>query len=179
MFSFLTRRRKMRTVRHHCWRIFPFFDIYPHLSFLFCFLVSSCSFFLLHFWTNMNEFSHYSFKKVEYGVFFKKVFHKQEEKMQEKMKMTKQKDKNLVQVQKQCSVYFCIEMFFKSWFVLLLWPLESLILMILTLTKYHENLLNDSTLSLLFIVKFFSPLETLMKLKTPNETFLKITQYFL
>ena len=49
--------------------------------------------------------------------------------------------------------------------------------MILTIAKYDENLLKDSTLSLLFIVKFFSPLETLMILKTPNETFLRITWY--
>ena len=34
-----------------------------------------------------------------YRVFLKKVLHKREEKMQEKMKMTSQKDKNLVQVQ--------------------------------------------------------------------------------
>ena len=34
-----------------------------------------------------------------YGVFLKKVLHKREEKMQEKMKMTSQKDENLVQVQ--------------------------------------------------------------------------------
>ena len=49
--------------------------------------------------------------------------------------------------------------------------------MILTIAKYHENLLKDSTSSLLFIVKFFSPLETQMILKTPNETFLRITRY--
>ena len=50
--------------------------------------------------------------------------------------------------------------------------------MILTMTKYHENLLRDSPLSLLFIVKFFSSLETMMALKIPNETFLRITRYF-
>ena len=49
--------------------------------------------------------------------------------------------------------------------------------MILTMTKYHENLLRDSPLSLLFIVKMFSSLETKMVLKTPNETFLRITRY--
>ena len=49
--------------------------------------------------------------------------------------------------------------------------------MILTMTKYHENLLRDSPLSLLFIVKIFSSLETKMVLKTPNETFLRITRY--
>ena len=51
--------------------------------------------------------------------------------------------------------------------------------MILTMTKYHENLLRDSPLSLLFIVKIFSSLETKMVLKIPNETFLRITQYLI
>ena len=32
--------------------------------------------------------------------------------------------------------------------------------MILTIAKCHKNLLKDITLSLLFIVKLFSPLET-------------------
>ena len=45
------------------------------------------------------------------------------------------------------------------------------------MAKYHENLLKGSTLSLLSIVKFFSPLKTKMILKTPNETFLRITRY--
>ena len=49
--------------------------------------------------------------------------------------------------------------------------------MILTVTKYHENLLRDSPLSLLFIVKFSSSLETNMVLKIPNETFLRNTRY--
>ena len=47
------------------------------------------------------------------------------------------------------------------------------------MAKYHENLLKDSTLSLLFTVKFFSSLETKMILKIPYETFLKITLYML
>ena len=34
-----------------------------------------------------------------YRVFLKKVLHKREEKMREKMKMTQQKDKNMIQVQ--------------------------------------------------------------------------------
>ena len=33
--------------------------------------------------------------------------------MQEKMKMTEEKDRNLVQVQQQCSVYFCVKMIFE------------------------------------------------------------------
>ena len=49
-------------------------------------------------------------KKMKYMVFLKKVLHKREE----KMKMTWQRDENLVQVQQQCSVYFCIKTFFKS-----------------------------------------------------------------
>ena len=48
------------------------------------------------------------------GCFFKKVLHKHEEKMQEKLKMTYQKDKNLVQVQQQCGVYFYIKIIFQS-----------------------------------------------------------------
>ena len=51
---------------------------------------------------------------AKYRVFLKKVLHKLEGKMQEKIKMTSQKDKNLVQVQQQCSVYFCIKMIFES-----------------------------------------------------------------
>ena len=47
--------------------------------------------------------------------------------------------------------------------------------MILIMTKYHENLLKDSPL--LFVVKFFSFLETKKVLKIQNETFLRITQY--
>ena len=49
--------------------------------------------------------------------------------------------------------------------------------MILTVAKFQENLLRDSTLSLLFRVKFFSSLETKMILKIQNETFLGITRY--
>ena len=49
-----------------------------------------------------------------YRVFLKKVLHKREEKMQEKMKMTKQKHENLVQVQQQCSVNFCLKIVFES-----------------------------------------------------------------
>ena len=41
-----------------------------------------------------------------YRVIHKKVFHKSEEKMHEKMKMTKQKDKNLAQEQHQYGVCF-------------------------------------------------------------------------
>ena len=47
-------------------------------------------------------------------MFLKKVLHKREEKMHEKMMMTKQKDKNLVQAQQQCGVDFCLKMIFKS-----------------------------------------------------------------
>ena len=80
-------------------------------------------------------------------------------------------------IQQQCSVYLCIEIFFESWFFWLIWPLECLILMILTMTKYPENWLRDSTLSFLSIVECFSPLESKMILKIPNESFLRITRY--
>ena len=51
--------------------------------------------------------------------------------------------------------------------------------MILAIVKYHENLLKDSTLAWLFIVKFFSSLETKMIVKLAIETFLRITRYLL
>ena len=97
--------------------------------------------------------------------------------MQEKLKMTQQKDKNLAQVQQHYSVYFSIKIIFKSQFFWLIWPFKCLILMILTSTKYHGNLLKDSSWSLLSLVKFFTSLETKKILKIPNRTFLKITRY--
>ena len=51
--------------------------------------------------------------------------------------------------------------------------------MILTSTKYHGNLLKDSSWSLLSLVIFFTALETKKVLKIQNRTFLKITRYFL
>ena len=51
--------------------------------------------------------------------------------------------------------------------------------MILTSTKYHGNLLKDSSWSLLSLVNFFTSLETKKILKIPNRTFLKITRYLL
>ena len=49
--------------------------------------------------------------------------------------------------------------------------------MILTLAECHENLHRGSPLSLLSMVKFVSCLETMMILKIPNETILRITRY--
>ena len=49
-----------------------------------------------------------------YRVFLKKVLHRREEKMQEKIKTTLQKEENLLQVQQQCSVHFCIKMILES-----------------------------------------------------------------
>ena len=72
-----------------------------------------------------------------------------------------------------------LRMNFKSGFFWLTWPFKCLILMILTIAQCHENLLKDRALCLLLIVKFFSPQEASMILKTPNETFLKITRYHL
>ena len=69
--------------------------------------------------------------------------------MQERKKMTWQEDENLVQVQQQCSVHFYMKIIFESLFYWLIWPFECLILMILTITKYYENLLRDRPLSLL------------------------------
>ena len=93
------------------------------------------------------------------------------------MKMTSKKDENLVQVQQQCSVYFCIEIFFESWFFWLIQSFKCLILVILTMTVYHETLLRDGPSSLLSMVNFFSSLEPKMILKIPNKTFLRITRY--
>ena len=45
------------------------------------------------------------------------------------------------------------------------------------MTKYHKDLLRDSPLSSLSIVKLFSSFETTMILKTTNITFLRITLY--
>jgi len=45
------------------------------------------------------------------------------------------------------------------------------------MTKYHENWLRGSTLSSLSVVECFSPLESKMILKIPNESFLRITRY--
>ena len=53
-------------------------------------------------------------KALMYRVFPKKALHEREEKMQEKMKMTWEKDGNLGNVQQQSSVYFCIKIIFKS-----------------------------------------------------------------
>ena len=97
--------------------------------------------------------------------------------------MISQKDNNLVQVQQQCSVYFSTETTFGSWFFLAdmaFWMSKfSLILMILIMAKYHENLLIDSPLTLLSMVKFFISLETKVVLKMPNETFLRINRYII
>ena len=68
--------------------------------------------------------------------------------MQEKMKMTEQEDENLVIVQQHGSDYFCIKIIFESFFGLIL-PFKCPILMILTMSKFHKNLLRDSTLYLL------------------------------
>ena len=43
----------------------------------------------------------------KYRVIQKKLFHKSEEKMQEKMKMILQKNENLVHIQQQYGVSFC------------------------------------------------------------------------
>ena len=44
-------------------------------------------------------------ENIDIGWFLKKVVHKREEQMQEKMKITKQKDRNLVQVKSRCSLF--------------------------------------------------------------------------
>ena len=49
-------------------------------------------------------------------VIRKKLFHKSEEKIQEKMKMILQKDENLVHIQQQYSVSFCEKIDSKSGF---------------------------------------------------------------
>ena len=49
--------------------------------------------------------------------------------------------------------------------------------MILTMPKYHENLLRESPLSSFSMVNFLSSLETKKILKISNETFSRITRY--
>ena len=90
--------------------------------------------------------------------------------MQEKMEMTLHKDENLVQVQQQYSVYFRIKINFESAFFWLIWPFQCLILRILTMVKYHENLSRDRVLSMLSMEKQFSSMKTKMILEIPNET---------
>ena len=63
---------------------------------------------------------------------------------QEKMKMTLQKQENLVQVQQEYSVYFCIKMIFKSWLLWLIWPFQCQTIIILTMAEFVGNLLEDS-----------------------------------
>ena len=58
---------------------------------------------------------------IEYRVIQKKLFHKSEEKMQEKMKMILQKNENLVHVQQQYSVSFCEKIDSKSGFFQQIW----------------------------------------------------------
>ena len=58
-----------------------------------------------------------------------------------------------------------------------IWPFKGLNLMILTMTKYLKNLLKDSPLSLLSVVKFSSLSETKKVLKIHNGTCLRITRY--
>ena len=48
----------------------------------------------------------------------KKLFHKSEEKMQEKMKMIFQKDENLIHIQQQYSVSFYKKNWFQIWIFL-------------------------------------------------------------
>ena len=49
--------------------------------------------------------------KMLYRVIIKKVFHKSKEEMHDKMKMTQQKDENLVHEQHQYDVCFCKKKF--------------------------------------------------------------------
>ena len=57
-----------------------------------------------------------SLAQIRYRVIQKKLFHKSEEKMQEKMKMILQKDENLVHIQQQYSVSFYKKIDSKSGF---------------------------------------------------------------
>ena len=85
----------------------------------------------------------------------KQLFHKSEEEMHKKMKMTLQKAKNLVHVKQHYGVSYYKKIFFLLGFLRLIWPFECLILTILTLTKCLQNLLRDSTLSVISIAKKF------------------------
>ena len=50
---------------------------------------------------------------------------------------------------------FAKKIFFFFWFIWLVWPYKCLILTILTMTKCLQNLLRDSTLSVISIAKKF------------------------
>ena len=71
-----------------------------------------------------------------YRVIQKKLFHENEEKMQEKMKMILQKNENLVNIQQQYGVSFCEKIVSKSGFSWQIWHYLCLIFMILIGTKY-------------------------------------------
>ena len=104
--------------------------LFPVIVLVILHMKSSASCWLLSFFCKFS---------VYIGCFLKKPLYKCEEKMQEKMEMIKQKDKTLVQVQQQCSIYFCIKLNLESSIFWLIWPFQCLILMILTMAKYHEN----------------------------------------
>jgi len=59
----------------------------------------------------------------------------------------------------------------------LIWPFQCLILTVLTMTKYLENLLRDSTLPFISFAKKFLSQAVLMILKIPNKTFFWFTRY--
>ena len=99
-----------------------------------------------------------------YGVVFKKLFHKSQGKMHWKMKMTWQRAENLVIEKQHYRNYFSNKRSFIFGLIQLIWSFESLILTILTITKYVQNLHRDSTLWVFSIAKIiFSYLDNAEK----------------
>ena len=95
----------MRTVSHEIKRAFSQSFFFLFFSFFASFEIETQTTQFVNVWVILREVS-FGIFSTGYRVFLKRVFHKLEEKMQEKMKMTWQEDKNLVQVQQHCSVYF-------------------------------------------------------------------------
>ena len=83
----------------------------------------------------------------------------------------------LVHVRQHFGVSFYIKIFLLFWFIQLIWPSKCLILTILTLAKCLQNLLRDSTWSVISIAKKFLFKVVSMMLKMPIVTFFWITLY--
>ena len=73
---------------------------------------------------------------------------------------------------------FCIKMILKSWLFWLIWSFSCQIMTILTMAKFLENLLKDSTLSLFDILNIVFLLSSLFDSKMPLVNFLLDTRYF-
>ena len=99
--------------------------------------------------------------------------------MPKKMKMTLQRAENLVHVKQHYGDSICKKIFFLFRFIQLIWPSKCLILTILTLAKCLQNLLRDSTWSVISIAKKFLFKVVSMMLKMPIVTFFFLTTLYI